>query len=108
MRPFQASSPASVTTNAGTLARAKEKPWRVPTAVPASTATMTASHSGTPWFTFSTAKTAAARPLTEPTERSIWPISSTKTMPTAIRPVPTMSTLRLDRFRGERKFSLRD
>ena len=39
-----------------------------------------------PCLTLSTAMTAAARPLTAPTERSISPSRSTKTMPIEIRP----------------------
>ena len=46
---------------------------------------------------------AAARPLTEPTDRSISPSSSTKTIPTEIMPVPPMRIDRSERFLGERK-----
>ena len=82
-----------MTTNAGTPILAKKNPWTPPAAAPPITAMITASHSGIPRFTFSAANVAPARPASEPTDRSISPISSTKTMPTATMPVPTMSTL---------------
>ena len=40
-----------------------------------------------PSLTISTAITAAAMPLTEPTDRSICPSSSTSTMPSAMMPI---------------------
>ena len=46
-----------------------------------------ASSSGQPWLTKPTARIAADRPLTEPTDRSISPSSSTSTMPSAIVPI---------------------
>ncbi len=55
---------------------------------PATMAIRTASQSLTPWVTLSTAHTAAPTPATEPTDRSISPSSSTKTMPTAMMPRP--------------------
>ncbi|CAM5558595.1 hypothetical protein STANM309S_06514 [Streptomyces tanashiensis] len=78
-----------MTTNAGTPTFAKKKPWMSPTAAPPTRATSSASHWFMPFRTLSTAKMAAHRPLTDPTERSISPSSRTKTIPTAIMPVPT-------------------
>ncbi len=72
-------------------------------AVPRATASATAGLGHAVVDAFSTANTAAESPLTEPTERSISPSSSTNTMPTAMSPVPTMSMLRLDRLRGEER-----
>ena len=40
--PFQASIPASVTTNAGTPILAKNQPWMSPSSVPTATAAMIA------------------------------------------------------------------
>lgn len=92
MKPCQNSSPASVTAKAGTPMRAKTKPWMAPATVPVRTDSSRASHSFIPCVTLSTAKVAPATPLTEPTDRSISPSSRTKTIPTAIMPVPTMAT----------------
>ena len=50
-----------------------------------------------------TPRIAAARPLTEPTDRSISPSSSTSTMPSAIVPTAAHCSVRLTRLRGDRK-----
>ena len=98
MKPSQNSRPASVTANAGAPILAKKKPWIAPMAAPLARATSTASHSFMPWVTLSTAVMAPATPLTEPTDRSISPSSSTKMMPTDIMPVATIATAMLLRF----------
>lgn len=107
MKPSQNSRPARVTANAGAPTRAKKKPWTAPMTAPLAIATRIANHSFMPCVTVITATTAPETPLTEPTERSISPSSSTKTMPTAIMPVPTIVTEILLRFSAERKFELR-
>ncbi len=107
IRPFQPRFPARVTTKAGTPTLAKKMPWIAPTTAPPTRAVSSATHSLTPLLTFSTAKIAAHRPLTEPTERSISPSSSTKTIPIAIMPVPTICWDRLERFWADRKLLLR-
>lgn len=107
MKPSQNSRPASVTANAGAPIRAKKKPWIAPMAAPLARAMMTDSHSLTPFVTLSTAVMAPATPLTEPTDRSISPSSSTKMMPTDIMPVATIATAMLLRFSAERKAELR-
>ncbi len=107
IRPFQARFPARVTTKAGTPTLAKNRPWIRPTIAPPATAATRATHWLTPWVTLSTAKIAAQSPLTEPTERSISPSSSTNTTPMAIMPVPTICWERLDRFWADRKVLLR-
>src|SRR5215211_3575149 len=58
-----------------------------------------------PCFTVSTAITAAHRPLTAPTERSISPSSSTSTTPTEISPTAVIWRTRLVRLVAERKRS---
>ena len=50
-----------------------------------------------------TPRMAAARPLTEPTDRSISPSSSTSTMPMAMVPTAALCRVRLTRLRAERK-----
>ncbi len=81
-----------MTAKAGTPIRAKMKPWIAPATVPVRIASTRASISFMPCVMFSTANVAPATPLTEPTDRSISPSSRTKTMPTAIMPVPTIAT----------------
>ncbi len=56
-----------------------------------------------PWLTICTAATAAARPLTEPTDRSISPSSSTSTMPRAITPIGAANWVIEIRLREDRK-----
>ena len=107
IRPFQPRLPARVTTNAGTPILAKKKPWTNPVPAPVARANISARYWLTPLFTDSTANTAAARPDTEPTDRSISPSSSTKTMPKAIMPVPTICWERLDRFCADRNVLFR-
>ena len=51
---------------------------------------------------------AAARPLTAPTERSISPSRSTKTIPIEISPTAVIWSIRLVRFSAERKRSFWD
>ncbi|CAM5598359.1 hypothetical protein SGLAM104S_07909 [Streptomyces glaucescens] len=50
---------------------------------------------------------ALAAPLTEPTDRSISPSSSTKTMPTEIMPVPTIVTVMSLMFCADRNAEFR-
>ena len=50
---------------------------------------------------------AAARPLTEPTDRSISPTISTQTMPSAMTPIGEQSKSRLTRLSLDRKIGLR-
>ncbi|MDQ0789825.1 hypothetical protein QFZ64_005322 [Streptomyces sp. B3I8] len=107
MKPSQNSRPARVTAKAGAPSTAKKKPCSAPMAAPAATAKSTAAHSGQPWLTARTAAMALAAPLTEPTDRSISPSSSTKTMPTEIMPVPTMVTEMSLRFCADRKLEFR-
>ena len=106
--PFQASRPARVTTNAGTPILAKKKPWSAPMAVPLSDR----EDHGEPLVhavgdVQHRERWRAARPLTEPTDRSISPSSSTKTMPTAIMPVPTIVDGDVGEVLGERKLAFR-
>lgn len=107
MKPSQNSRPARVTANAGAPIRAKKKPWMAPMTAPLAIAMRTASHSFMPCVTLSTATTAPETPLTEPTERSISPSSSTKMMPTAIMPVATIVTAMSLTFFAERNSEFR-
>ncbi len=104
MAPSQKSRPDRVTAKAGAPTLAKKKPWMEPIRAPPTMAARMASHSFTPWVTARTATIAPDTPLTEPTERSISPSSSTKMMPMAIMPVPVIVIAMLVRFSGERKF----
>ncbi len=103
--PDQKSRPDRVTAKAGAPILAKKKPWIEPITAPPAMATRIASHSLTPLVTARTATIAPETPLTEPTERSISPSSSTKMMPTAIMPVATIVIAMLVRFSGDRKFA---
>ncbi len=87
IRPFQPRKPARVTTKAGTPIRAKNQPCRAPMPIPVTTVSSRASQEFTPWSTTKTANSVEARPLTEPTDRSISPSSSTNTRPMASMPV---------------------
>ncbi len=87
IRPFQPRKPARVTTNAGTPILAKNQPCSAPMAMPVRTARTSDNQAFTPWFTTNTANRVEARPLTEPTDRSISPSSRTKTRPMASMPV---------------------
>ena len=73
--------------------------------MPVSTAAAMARYGFQPCFTLSTAITAAARPLTAPTDRSISPSSSTYTTPTEIRPTAVICSIRLVRLTAVRKLS---
>ncbi len=64
-----------------------------------------AAHPTQSCLVFSTAMTAAARPPTTPTERSISPSSSTSTTPTAMMPTAVIWSMRLVRLPAVRKFS---
>jgi hypothetical protein len=69
-----------------------------PIATPA-TSEMT---SGQPLLTKVIPRTAADRPLTEPTDRSISPSSRTRTMPMAMTPTEVVCSVRLTRLRLDR------
>ena len=66
-----------------------------------------ASATGQPWLTQSTPTSAEAKPLTEPTDRSISPTIRMQTMPSAITPTVEQSNSRLTRLFGARKTGLR-
>ena len=102
--PCQVSRPASVTTKDGMPKRVKRAPWSAPIATPATMAAAIAVYGLHPCWTFSTAITAAARPLTAPTDRSISPSRRTKTTPTEIRPTAVIWRKRLVRFSAVRKW----
>ena len=66
-----------------------------------------ASATGQPWLTHSTPTIAEAKPLTEPTDRSISPTISMQTMPSAMTPTVEQSNSRLTRLLGDRNTGLR-
>src|ERR1700712_1180761 len=70
-------------------------------------ATRIAASTGQPWVTNRTATMAELSPLTEPTERSIWPTSSTQTIPRAMTPTEQDSSDRSTRFWLDRKTEFR-
>ena len=82
--PCQASRPASVTTKDGIPKVVTMKPLNIPIAQPTARPARIASPGSSPSLTDRTAMTAAARPLTAPTERSISPSRSTRTTPIEI------------------------
>ena len=59
--------------------------------------------SGRPWSTTSTAITAAAKPETEPIDRSISPSSRTSTMPSESMPSGAANSVMLTTEKLERK-----
>jgi hypothetical protein len=62
---------------------------------------------GRPFWTNPTANIAADNPLTEPTDRSIWPSRRTKTIPRAKKPTAVDSMRRLAMLFDERKNGFR-
>ena len=97
-----------MTTNDGMPKLVKSAPCATPIAIPHSTPAAIARYGSQPCLTLSTAITAAARPLTAPTERSISPSSSTYTTPTEIRPTAVIWSIRLVRLTAVRKRSFWD
>ena len=97
-----------MTTKDGTAVRVIHKPLNTPMATPRATAARMATRPGTPARTLSTAITPAANPLRAPTDRSISPISRTRTTPTAMVPVAAIWSVRLVRLAGLMKFSFID
>ena len=68
-----------------------------------------ASATGQPSLTQSTPSSAEARPLIEPTDRSISPSISTQTMPSEMTPTVAQSKSRFDEVvRRDRKIGLSD
>ena len=61
-----------------------------------------ATASEAPLFVTITAMIAEVKPATEPTERSISPSSSTRTMPSAMMPVGAANWVSVTRLREER------
>jgi hypothetical protein len=92
-------------TKLGTPNLVYKAPYASPTTTPMTRAATIARASGQLLLTMPTAMIAAARPLTEPTERSISPRSSTSTMPMAIVPTAALWRVRLTRLRLERNES---
>src|ERR1700691_732869 len=70
------------------------QPMTPPTKITAGTVTQT----GQPWFTHSMPSSAEARPLTEPTDRSISPTIRMQTMPSEMTPTVEESNSRLTRL----------
>jgi hypothetical protein len=81
--PCQIRKPASVTTNDGTPISATIEPWKAPIAVVTRSAIRMQTRPGrcAPVGSWSSATTTPAIPLTNAIERSISPISRTKTTP---------------------------
>ena len=104
--PCHPSSPARVTTNEGIPSRVDKVPCSRPIVAPTARPARIAGHAPQPDLTERVAVTAAARPLTAPTERSISPSSSTSTTPTEIVPTAAIWRARLVRLTAVRKRSL--
>ena len=94
-----------MTTNEGMPKLVNSAPCANPIAIPHSTPAVIARYGSQPCLTLSTDITAAARPLTAPTERSISPNSSTYTTPTEIRPTAVIWSIRFVRLIAVRKRS---
>ena len=75
--------PASVTMNDGMPTYAIQKPWKAPMSPPATRAALTAAGHGRSYRTMSTAADAPVKAAIEPTDRSMWPLMITMTMPMA-------------------------
>ena len=107
--PFQASRPASVTTNDGMPTLANSVPWIRPIVAPAPSARRMASGTETwlPSGCSSNATITPPTPLTKPTDRSISPSSRTKTIPMPITANGASWISRLTKLPAVRKFELR-
>jgi hypothetical protein len=79
--------------------------WNSPMAAPAASPAKIARVGSHPFLTDSTAVIDAHTPLTEPTERSISPRSSTSVMPMEIVPTAAICSSRFVRLRDSRKNS---
>ena len=100
--PRKPSSPASVMTKLGTARRLKICAYSQPMTAPAATAAATATRTGSSRWTARTATVAADRPLTDPTDRSIWATRSTHTTPRAMTPTAALSMVRFTRLALDR------
>ena len=94
-----------MTTNDGTPKRVTKKPLSRPIAAPVARPAQIAGTGPQPCLTLSTAMTAAARPLTAPTDRSISPSSRISTMPIEIVPTAAICSTRFVRLNDVRKRS---
>ena len=95
-------------TNEGTPKAVRSSPKMSPAIAPAAMARRIATISGSPFCTNATARIADARPLTDPTDRSISPISSTSTIPIAMVPTAAHCIVRFTRLVLDRKVGFRD
>ena len=105
--PFQASRPASVTTNDGTPILVMIRPWKTPMPRPASRARMIAGAVDIwlPSGASSSATMTPPTPDTKPIDRSISPSSSTNVTPIAITAYGAVCTIRLTKLPAVRKRS---
>ena len=105
--PFQASRPASVTTNDGTPTLVMISPWNVPIPRPVPrTITITTHVGGTlPSGVSRIAVSTPPTPETKPIERSISPSSSANVTPMAMTAYGAVCTIRLTKFPAVRKRS---
>ena len=105
--PFQASRPASVTTNDGTPTLVMIRPCIVPIARPAPSAIAIATNVGSslPSGVSSSATSTPPTPDTKPIERSISPSSSANVTPIAITAYGAVWTIRLTKLPAVRKRS---
>ena len=105
--PFQASRPASVTTNDGTPTFVMISPCRVPIAIPASSTITSTSHVGItlPSGVSRIAVSTPPTPETKPIERSISPSSSANVTPMAMTAYGAVCTIRLTKLPAVRKRS---
>ena len=105
--PFQASRPASVTTNDGTPTLVMIRPCSTPIPSPAASAIKiaTAVGSSLPSGVSSSATSTPPTPETKPIERSISPSSSANVTPIAITAYGAVCTIRLTKFDAVRKRS---
>ena len=74
-----------------------------PIVQPARSAASIAGTVAQPWVTFKTARIALVKPLTDPTDRSISPRSSTSTMPIEMIPTADICCTRFERLFADRK-----
>ena len=88
--------------------RVSAKPYSSPIAIATTDASTTSTIQFQPCRTDSTPTRAPDSPLTDPTDRSISPTSSTHTMPSEMMPTAQESSVRFTRFALDRNIGLSD